>query len=451
MTLQAQPPYQVGTSHRDILRMSLPISLSILVPQINFITNNIFLGGLGEQALAAAGITGVYYLFFAVLGNGLNNGMQALIARRAGEQRIEDIARLFAQGLRLALGFAFLGILLTWTLAPWILGHSLASDELRRTTLGFIRLRIFGLPLLYVYQMRNALLVGTNQSKFLIYGTLAEALVNIVLDFGLIYGHFGLPRMGFNGAALASIIAEGSGLFVVYAVIHFQGIGARLQLMRHLRFDLDNTRLILVQSLPLIVQYGISIGSWVYFFILVEHHGQRDLAVSNSMRNIFGICGIFSWAFASTTNAMVSNIIGQGKRDQVLFLVRRIVRLSLSFSLLIAIGINVFPRLILSIYGQDQAFVETAIPVLRVVSIAVLLMSIGTIWPSAVTGSGNTRINLAIEGVTIVIYCVYIYLTLWYYDLPILYGWMSEWVYWASSFLLSWTYMRSGRWGKRTF
>jgi MATE family multidrug resistance protein len=84
------------------------------------------------------------------------------------------------------------------------------------------------------------------------------------------------------------------------------------------------------------------------------------------------------------------------------------------------------------------------------VSIAVLLMSIGTIWPSAVTGSGNTRVNLAIEGVTIVIYCVYIYLTLWYFDLPILYGWMSEWVYWASSFLLSWTYMRSGRWGRRT-
>ena len=65
--------------------MALPISLALLVPQINFITNNIFLSSLGEKELASAGITGVYYLIFAVIGNGLNNGLQALIARRAGK------------------------------------------------------------------------------------------------------------------------------------------------------------------------------------------------------------------------------------------------------------------------------------------------------------------------------------------------------------------------------
>ena len=78
-------PYHVGISNRQILRMTLPISLAILVPQINFITNNIFLGHLSEESLAVAGITGVYYLIFAVIGNGLNNGMQTLIARRAGK------------------------------------------------------------------------------------------------------------------------------------------------------------------------------------------------------------------------------------------------------------------------------------------------------------------------------------------------------------------------------
>jgi MATE family multidrug resistance protein len=66
---------KVQTSYRQILGMALPISLAMLVPQINFITNNIFLGALGEKELACAGITGVYYLIFAVVGNGLNNGL----------------------------------------------------------------------------------------------------------------------------------------------------------------------------------------------------------------------------------------------------------------------------------------------------------------------------------------------------------------------------------------
>ena len=79
---------QVDISNRQILKIALPVAFAILVPQLNFITNNIFLGGLGEQELAVAGITGVYYLIFATIGFGLNNGLQALISRRAGENRV---------------------------------------------------------------------------------------------------------------------------------------------------------------------------------------------------------------------------------------------------------------------------------------------------------------------------------------------------------------------------
>ena len=109
----------------------------------------------------------------------------------------------------------------------------------------FFVLRIWGLPFLYIYQMRNALLVGTNQSKFLVYGTLAETSVNVLLDYGLIFGHFGLPMLGFNGAAVSSICAEAAGLFVVYGVINARGIGRDLQLYHHWRPDSRVAQLIL--------------------------------------------------------------------------------------------------------------------------------------------------------------------------------------------------------------
>ena len=112
---------RLQTGYRQILGMALPISLAMLVPQINFITNNIFLGGLGEKELASAGITGVYYLIFAVIGNGLNNGLQALIARRAGQNLPKEIGRLFYHGVWIALGIAAVGIVLTYLLAPLVL------------------------------------------------------------------------------------------------------------------------------------------------------------------------------------------------------------------------------------------------------------------------------------------------------------------------------------------
>src|SRR5476649_1618331 len=109
---------QVNISNKQVLSIALPITASIIVPQINFIINNIFLGGLSQRALALAGITGVYYLIFAVMGQGLNNGLQALISRRAGENRIDAIGNLFSQGVRISLVLAAIGILVTWFIAP---------------------------------------------------------------------------------------------------------------------------------------------------------------------------------------------------------------------------------------------------------------------------------------------------------------------------------------------
>lgn len=452
-TLALQPMLQpekrdlrVSIGYRHILRIALPISGAIIVPQINFITNNIFLGGLNQQALAAAGITGVYYLVFAVVGIGLNNGMQALIARRAGENRIDEIGSLFAQGVVIALIFALIGMLITWIFAPFFLKWALHDLEIIHLSIRFLNIRIVGLVFLYLYQLRNALLVGTNQSKFLIWGALAETIANILFDYGLIFGKYGLPRLEFNGAAYASVIAEFTGLIVIFFVIHLKGISNEFELFKHFKFSKSKTKLILVQSAPLIGQFGISIFSWQIFYILIEHHGARDLAISNIMRSVFGIFGCFTWAFAATTSTMVSNIIGQGMQDKVTILIKKIIHLSFAFSLMACLLLNIFPTIFLSIYRQGIDFNNAAIPVLRIITTALLIMSVSVVWLNAVTGTGNTRINLLIEILAILFYLIYVYIILEKLNLPITYGWLSEWIYWGTILIPSYCYIRSGRW-----
>jgi Na+-driven multidrug efflux pump len=294
--------------------------------------------------------------------------------------------------------------------------------------------------------MRNALLVGTNQSKFLIIGTATEAVVNIFFDYSLIFGHFGFAAMGLMGAAYASIIAEIMGLFIIYLVIHYQKIGARFELFKKITFQWDYIKLILVQSSPIMAQYMISIISWEFFYILIEHRGEQSLAVSNSMRNIFGFFGSFTWAFAATSNTMVSNIIGQNMHDKVIPLIVKIMKWSLGFALGVFVLLNVFARPFLSIYGQGEGFMQEGVPVLRVVSVALLFMSIATVWLNAVTGTGQSKINLGIEFVAIIIYIAYSYLTIEYFNLPITIGWMCEIIYWVSLLIPSFLYIKSMRW-----
>jgi putative MATE family efflux protein len=440
---------QVNISNKQILTITLPIAAAILVPQLNFITNNIFLGYLDTEhavALGVAGITGVYYLIFAALGNGLNAGIQSLIAKHAGENKPQQIGHVFFNGVIVAIILAVLGILITWLLAPVILNYSLHNKQHVSMAVSFLQIRILGLPFLYLYQLRNALLVGTNNSKLLIFGTSAEALVNVVLDYGLIFGNWGLPKLGFNGAAVASVIAECSGLLVIAYIVQIKKIHVQFILFKQKIISKQIIKNILNIASPLMGQFAISIISWEFFYILIEHKGSLQLAISNAMRNIFGFFGCFVWAFASTTNAMVSNVLGQKQPKRVLLLIKKILILNISFTLLVGLLLNIFPHAFLSIYGQGEVFITNAIPVLRVVSIGMLLSSIAVVWLNAVVATGNTKLNLLTEILAITAYCIYVYWVLEKWQMSIVWGWMSEWLYWILLMLPPYFYMLSGKW-----
>lgn len=445
MAATANMQLQVEISNKQILHIAMPIALSILVPNINFITNNIFLGHLNQQSLAIAGITGVYYLVFGVMGFGLSSGLQVLMSRRAGENKQDEIGLLFLQAVRIALAFAVAGILVTYFIAPLILKYSLHSAQDIQMATSYLRIRIWGLPFLYIYQMRNALLISINKTRYLIIGTLAETLANIFFDYAFIFGHFGFPELGFNGAAYASVIAEFTGLITIYSVLHFKGIDKSVKLYENKKLDRNSTKLILQLSAPIVLQFAISTASWEFFYILIEHHGTQPLAISNIMRNLFGIFGCFAWSFASASNSMVSNIIGQQLQHRVKELVFKITKLGLLFSISVAILINLFTRLFLSAYGQSESFIEAAIPVARIISIALIFQSVSTIWLNAVVGTGNSRRNLVTEVIAIMIYCIYVYTVLEYFNLSITIGWMSEWIYWIVLFIPSYWYIQRNK------
>jgi multidrug resistance protein, MATE family len=440
---------QVEISNRQILKIALPITLAMLVPQINFIANTVFLSGLGETELGAAGITGVYHLVFALVANGLNSGLQALIARRAGENRPLEIGKMFAQSMWIALALAAIGILITYAISPWFISATLSMPRIQSESAEFVKIRIWGLPFLYLFQTGNALLVGTNNSRYMKYGFIAEAGLNIFLDYSLIYGRFGFPNLGFNGAAVASVFAEAAGMVIVFVIILYKKFHRRFSLFTHWKFNKSLAGLVFRQSSPLVLQFVLSVGVWLLFYILIEHYGERPLAISNTMRNVFAMFGIFIWAFASTSNAMVSNIIGQGKKEKVIFLINKIARLSFIFTASLCLLANLFPQLLLGLYGRDESFITEAIPVLRMVTMGLLMMSIATVWLNGVTGTANTKINLGIEIITLFLYCIYIYFVLHVWKLSLVWAWASELLYWTSLFTLSFLYLRSGKWKKK--
>jgi Na+-driven multidrug efflux pump len=328
-------------------------------------------------------------------------------------------------------------------LTPVILKATIDSHATAEKAISFLRIRIWGLPFLFIYQMRNALLVGINKSKYLVTGTLAEAAANILFDYVLIFGAFGFPLLGFNGAAYASIIAEFTGMFVIFLVLKSKGIDREFSLFKKATWDAPLIRSILSMSGPLVFQYAVSIVSWLLFYILIERNAsQTSLAVSNTMRNFFGLFGVFAWAFAATANSMVSNVIGQGKKDEVIPLINKIAKVSAAISASFGLLLIISPRFYLSVYGLSEEFIQAGIPLLRLVALVMVLMSFSTVWLSAVTGTGNSRVTLLIEVGAIFLYSIYVWLVLEVYQLSILWGWASELLYWTCLFSCSFYYIK---------
>ena len=437
---------QLSISNKDILKLAAPIAVAMLIPQISFLTDTIFLGRLGERELGANGMAGIFYLVLAMVGVGLTNGIQVQLSRRAGENNYQGLAKTFTNGMMLCLMFGIGLMFVAMLAAPAIFNATLNEKENAELSIAFLNVRMWGIPFLMLTQLANAFYIATGQSKYLIHGSILANAVNIVLDYGLIFGKFGLPEMGMVGAALASVISEVVFMAVMYGIFYIKKMQDTYPILSTGKFDVQLAKRSLIVASPLIVQFLFSIGGWQIFFIYVEHLGTRELAVSQILRSVFGVAGIGLWSLASSCNTMVSNVIGQGKQRLVMPVVLRTIKLAVIYAVGLGLILVSFPGEFLSLYRDDPEMVQFAIPSLRIVATSSVIMAMATVMFNGVMGTGNTKVNLFIEIGCVLSYIIYCSIAIEHLRLSIEWAWASEFVYWGTLVTTSWLYLRSGRW-----
>jgi multidrug resistance protein, MATE family len=230
-------------------------------------------------------------------------------------------------------------------------------------------------------------------------------------------------------------------------VLYKTGLKQKYQLLKNFTYNKIINKAIIKVSAPLVLQYVISVTTWLIFFFLIEARGNAlDKAISNIMRNVFGLAGVFVWAFASTSNVVVSNLMGQRKEEKILEAITKIMLWSIGFCSVMVLLLNIFPQVFFSLFGKDDAFVTAGIPVARMVSVGMLFMSVANIWLNGVTGTGKTKINLLIEIVAITVYLIYSWVFVKMHFISLAFAWSNEVVYWLTIFIMAFVFLKSGRW-----
>jgi putative MATE family efflux protein len=433
-------------TYRNIWDISYPIIISLIAQNLINVIDTAFLGRVGEVELGASAIAGLFYISLFMLGFGFGTGAQILMARRNGESNYRDIGKIFNNSIYflLALGLALFFIIKIFS--PVFLKSFISSPAIYAATHEFLRFRIYGIFFAFMNVIFRAFYISITKTRMLTFAAVLMAVVNIILDYLLIFGNWGFPKMGIAGAGLASSIAEGSAaLFFLFLTLRTVDI-RKYGLFKRGKPDLAVVKKTLEISIYVMMQNFASLGGWFVFFMIVEHMGERTLAISNIIRSIYMVLMIPIWGFSSAVNTLVSNSLGAKHPDKVIPIIIKASKMSF-LSILAVIAASLFiPRLIISIYTSDPGLISATVPTLYVILGAMMLFSVTMMMFSGVSGTANTHIAMAIELFTIAIYLLAAYLLAVVFHQRIEVVWLCEYIYFIILGSLSMLYLRTGKW-----
>ena len=439
---------QLKGTYKEIWQISYPIILGSLAHSINQLIDTAFLGHSSKTALEAITLGGIYYFVFVFIAGGLARGCQVIIARHSGEGATEKIGIAFDHLLVLAAVLSVFLMLFFGYATPYVLAFVVKSTAIQDAAMEYINMMNFAVFPVVLGFCFNGFYTGISKTKVITIATVCMAITNIICGYIFIFGKFGFPPLGIKGAGIATAIAD-TVLFAVY-LIHFliYKHPARFNAFTFKFISIKQLWSIIKLSTPIILQNLIGIGSWWYFFLSVEKIGEHELAVSGILKSLFVFIGIPVWSLASTSNTLISNLIGQNRIDDVIPALKKVLIVSVGISLSINLIIVLFPHPILSLFTNDVQLIQDCIPPFYTLMIALLFFSSSMIMNFGITGTGATFVPTIVE-----VFCCFFYVLYCYYFVqikqsPLYIAWGCEVVYWLSLLTFTTIYWSSGIWRK---
>jgi MATE family multidrug resistance protein len=436
-------------NYRTILRVAVPLMVSNFIQSIVLLTDAAFISRYDTNAFDAVGNAGLIYITLYVALGGMGDGAQILMARRIGQQKEESIQRIFTNSILTHVLIAFVLFCFAQLILPGMMHSFVKHRDLAHFQTKFITIRSFALFFVMITLSIQALMLAQGKTWIVLLSALVIAGTNILLDWGLIFGEFGLPEMGLEGAALASTLADGMGMVFLVGYLFLGGDAKKYKLFKNIKLEWSLYKELLKVGAPLGLQGMVALGTWTLFFIWIEQMGKFELTVSQNIRSIYFLVFVPIWGFAGTTKTYISQYLGAGAHDQLPKIQRRIQFLTLTFLFLFFHGAIFYPEQLIRFLNPSEIHVLKSAEILRFISISIFIYGSVSVYYQTINGSGNTNVTFFIETTCVVVYVLaaYLFIKVWHWD--ILWVWSVEYVYFTVMGILSVGYLKLFDWKKK--
>jgi MATE family multidrug resistance protein len=439
---------KLNTSYSQILSLSVPIMLGSAAQNIIVLSDNVFLYHYSSLDFAAAGLVGVFYLIVASIGYGFSRGGQIIIARRNGEHNYIGAGTDFQALFLFELTLSIILFLLLQLFSRDFFSLFINNPDILEKCVEYIKYRSWGVFFSYLGVSLIAFYTGIANTKFIIYDTIVLIVVNVILNYFLVFGKGGFPEMGIGGAALASTLAEVVAFAVFIGYMIYDKANRKYELLSIHRLSIRTFKSMFSISSPIVFQSILGIGSWFLFFSFIENVGGRELEISNLMRTVYLILSIPCWGYSAGINTLVSNFIGNKKRQAVLPLIYKTTKLNLLSTMLISMPVVLFPEFFLyPLFGkEDMTLILLAKPYMPMLLAILMTFGVGGIFINGLIGTGHTQTALRIQTIFTIVYIIYSYLMIKIWYLGLNWAWGAEIIYWGGIAIMSLLYLKTKKW-----
>jgi len=387
----------VGSIPKLMIQFSLPMLMGSFLQVAYSFINAIWVGQfLGTQALAAVTVSFPIHFALMALGGGLTLATNILVAQHYGAQRFENLRKVVDSSTVL---IAVISVLLVWVgiiFSPSILKLMNTPDDVFPLATSYLRLTLLSLPFGFGLFLTRSMLQGIGDSKTPLYFQGASLIFLTALDPLLIFGLFGLPKLGLNGTAWASFIAQGGALFALLFYLKKKEniVAPRL---RKIRFDLKTTWITLKIGLPSALQQSLVSMGMVAVTGLVNGFGEIATAAFGAASRIDQIAFLPAMSFGMAASTLAGQNIGAKKFERVNEIVLWGCVFSGTITLVISLIAVSFSHGLLHIFVQDENVIKIGVHYLHIVSSCYLFFAMMFIGNGIINGSGHTLVTTFIS------------------------------------------------------
>ena len=429
--------------YTSLLKVSMPLMVSGFIQSVVLLTDSAFLSRYSTIAFDAVGNAGLLFITCFMILVGFGDGTQIILARRIGEKKTEQLAHVFTTALLIQFMIAVMLFSILFFIAPhWLISIS-EQQDIAFLQGNFLSIRSFAFFPGCIFLLVQAYFWAKGKTWPVLFSAILTALSNVLLDYSLIFGNFGLPEMGVKGAALASTCSDLIGM-VSMGILFV--LDREFRLFKLKTFSFISAKNILKISSPLMLQGSIALGTWTLFFMMLEQRGVFELTVSQNILSIYFLAFVPVWGFAGTTKTYVSQYLGSGKAELIPQLQKRIQLLTTLFLIVTFHGAVLYPELLVSWINPEEIYIEKSASILRLISLSIILYGLISVYYQTIQGSGNTFYSMCIELSTVLIYVSACHLFINIFSLDIYWIWTVEYIYFGVIGIMSILYLRNSNW-----